>query len=279
MTYIKTDWKDEIPNGLPPRYKITDSDNTVIAAGAVIELLNEVVPGTPLNATNLNHLEQGVKDAQDTADGAVSKAGAAQGSANMAASAAASAQTTADAAKTSAAAAQTAANSAASAASAAQTTANTASTAAANAATAAANAQTTANSALTKATHNLSLADLGVEFSNATQTYTDALTATVNLTATGRIRARAYGRARVSEKFVEPAFRLMIDGVADTAIMTWQINTDPADGSWRPFALEWFRAGLAAGNRVVKLQLRNAYTAGTAYLAVGARLVVEVDYP
>lgn len=287
MAYVKTVWTNEIANGLPLRYKITNFDDTVIAEGATIEMLNNPVPGTPVNATNLNKLETGLEAAAAVADTGVAAAAAAQGTANLANSAATTAQATANTGVANAATAQSSASSAAAAAAAAQGTANTAITAAATAQTTAntgvtnaATAQATANSALAKAAHNLSMVDLASEVSAAGETaYADALTATVTLTATGRIRVRAYGRMRGSALYSSPAARLVIDGTADAFLTGFQLGLDPADQSWRPFAAEWFRAGIGAGTRMVKLQFRNAYAEGSAYLAAGARLVVEVDYP
>ena len=109
-----------------------------------------------------SRIDQGIREAWETADSALSAANiaktsadsalgkansastaasTAQSAADSAATAASKAQTTANTAVTNAATAQTAANNAATAASRAQTTAN-------NAATAASNAQTTANNAL-----------------------------------------------------------------------------------------------------------------------------------
>jgi hypothetical protein len=316
MAYIETVWQNEVPNGLPLRYRITDFDGTVLATGAMIELLNTITPGTPVNATNLNKLEGGVKAAAATADSAVTAASAAQGTANLAKTSAAAAQTTANTAVAAAATAQTAANTGIGNAAAAQATANTAVT---NAAT----AQSTANGkiALSLAvakgdilvasgagvfvrvakgnngqaiiydsaqasgvrpgsiTPEKSITDLGSEASTSSQTYATELTATVTLAATGRIHVRATGWLRPSVRYGEPTVRLLIDGVADPVGHGFQMSVDPPDLSWRSFTAEWFREGIAAGTRTVELQLKNAYAAGNAILKAGARLVVEVDYP
>ncbi len=63
MTYTPTTWVDEIPAETPEKYTITDDDLGEIAASATIALATEPgTPGTAVNATNLNHLEQGLVD-------------------------------------------------------------------------------------------------------------------------------------------------------------------------------------------------------------------------
>lgn len=80
MTYVKTVWTDEVPAATPVKYKLTDDSAGVIANSAKIELVTSVISGTPINAANLNHLEDGVETAQTdataaqaTANGAIAK--------------------------------------------------------------------------------------------------------------------------------------------------------------------------------------------------------------
>lgn len=63
--YVPKSWADEVPNTTPLRFKITLSNGTVLAADATIELVTAITAGTPVNASNLNHMEQGIKAAQD----------------------------------------------------------------------------------------------------------------------------------------------------------------------------------------------------------------------
>lgn len=61
MSYIKTNWVDEIPASSPPTYDIEGvaSDVEIALHGA------PPTSGTPFDATNLNHIEQGIKDTED----------------------------------------------------------------------------------------------------------------------------------------------------------------------------------------------------------------------
>jgi hypothetical protein len=70
-TYSPTTWADEVPASTPVKYKITDDIGGVLADSAKIELVTSVTPGTPLNAANLNHIEQGIEDAQDGVNASV----------------------------------------------------------------------------------------------------------------------------------------------------------------------------------------------------------------
>jgi hypothetical protein len=280
MAYIPVVWTNEVPNGLPLRYKITDFDGTVLAEGAMIELLNALTPGTPVNATNLNHIEQGVKTAQDTADSGVSKANAAQGSANLAQTAANTAQATANTAKTNAAAAQTAANSAAASASAAQATANTANTTAINAAAAAASAQSTANTALAEATERIPIigyAERTTEFSTASETFVDvtSLSVTVTMPAAGTILVMASGSIRAASMYGAANVRAMIDGTASPVTAKKSNNSATTDISWVPFNIV-YRKAVTAGSKVVKLQMQQSGGSGngTVYMETGNILVL-----
>jgi hypothetical protein len=72
--YTKTTWVDETLDGAE-RYDIKDNVGAPIHEQVQIALKNDVlVAGTPVNAENLNKLEQGVHDAQDVADIAHNKA-------------------------------------------------------------------------------------------------------------------------------------------------------------------------------------------------------------
>jgi hypothetical protein len=84
IIYEPTVWENEVPNGSPTRYAITKSDGTVLDPGATIEIINLVTPGTPLDATHLNKMEQGIKSAQESANNADSDAATAQSAANQA---------------------------------------------------------------------------------------------------------------------------------------------------------------------------------------------------
>lgn len=77
-TYTPTVWEDEAPASTPVKYSITDDTNGVLAASAEIAPVTTIAPGTPLNATNLNKIENGVKTAQDDANIAIAAAAAAQ---------------------------------------------------------------------------------------------------------------------------------------------------------------------------------------------------------
>lgn len=61
MPYVKTVWTDETPASTPVKYKITDDTGGITNASAKIELVTSVTPGTPLNATNLNKMEDGIE--------------------------------------------------------------------------------------------------------------------------------------------------------------------------------------------------------------------------
>lgn len=65
--YVPTDWTDETPAASPVRYKITEQGGAIIANNALIEVVTAITPGTPLNAANLNHIEQGIAEAHDLA--------------------------------------------------------------------------------------------------------------------------------------------------------------------------------------------------------------------
>jgi hypothetical protein len=69
--YTPTVWENEVPSATPVKYAITDDVAGEVAGSATIEIVTPVTPGTPFNAVNMNHIEQGIKDAQDTANAAV----------------------------------------------------------------------------------------------------------------------------------------------------------------------------------------------------------------
>jgi hypothetical protein len=64
MAYTKTTWSDEVPGETPVKYTITGDVEGEISASATIELATAPTAGTPLNATNLNHIEQGIADVE-----------------------------------------------------------------------------------------------------------------------------------------------------------------------------------------------------------------------
>ena len=84
MPYTPTTWQDETPASTPIKYKITDDSSGVLGNSAKIELVTSVTPGTPINATNLNKMENGIQTAQSTAETGVTNAAAAQATANAA---------------------------------------------------------------------------------------------------------------------------------------------------------------------------------------------------
>lgn len=60
MTYSPTTWVDETPTTTPVLYNIKDNLGNIIQANVQLEVASAITPGTPLNATNLNHIENGV---------------------------------------------------------------------------------------------------------------------------------------------------------------------------------------------------------------------------
>jgi len=68
MPYTPTEWENEVPAVTPVRYTLRNADDEVIYDNVRIDLKTDITPGTPLNAANLNKIEQGIKGAQDTAD-------------------------------------------------------------------------------------------------------------------------------------------------------------------------------------------------------------------
>jgi hypothetical protein len=65
MAYSPTTWEDEVPDSTPVKYTITDDTAGEIAASATIDLATApTTSGTPINAANLNHIEQGIADVE-----------------------------------------------------------------------------------------------------------------------------------------------------------------------------------------------------------------------
>lgn len=64
MAYTKTPWVNEALTGAA-KYQIIDDTEGELAASASIEQITPGDVGTPLNATNLNKIEQGIADAHD----------------------------------------------------------------------------------------------------------------------------------------------------------------------------------------------------------------------
>lgn len=90
--YVKINWENEVPSSSPAKYEIVDDSLGEIATSASIQLVTAVTAGTPLNATNLNHMDDGIFNAQAAADDA-------QADATQALADAAAAQIDADAAQ------------------------------------------------------------------------------------------------------------------------------------------------------------------------------------
>lgn len=68
-TYVPTTWVDEVPASSPLKYSINGDVEGEISASAQIDLATAIAtPGTPLNATNLNHIEQGLLTVQNQAN-------------------------------------------------------------------------------------------------------------------------------------------------------------------------------------------------------------------
>ena len=84
MAYVPVVFTDEVPQSTPVKYRIKDSLGNVIEDNITIEVVTQVTAGTPLNATNLNHMEAGIGAAQNAADAAQAAADAAQLDANKA---------------------------------------------------------------------------------------------------------------------------------------------------------------------------------------------------
>jgi len=74
MPYVKQEWTDEAPSSTPIEYKISQDADGDIAANATIEIVTPVSPGSPVNAARLNHMEEGIETAQETADEALDTA-------------------------------------------------------------------------------------------------------------------------------------------------------------------------------------------------------------
>lgn len=71
MPYTKTTWTNETPQSSPVKYQVNDDTNGIIAASATITPVTTITPGTPLDSTNLNKIEEGIRVAQETAEAQV----------------------------------------------------------------------------------------------------------------------------------------------------------------------------------------------------------------
>jgi len=60
MVYSPTTWTDEVLGATPAKYVITDDTAGEIAASATIDLATAPTPGTPVDATHLNNIEDGI---------------------------------------------------------------------------------------------------------------------------------------------------------------------------------------------------------------------------
>jgi hypothetical protein len=69
--YTPTVWENETPAESPVRFTIRDQAGAVLYDNVTIDLKTVVTPGTPLDSTKMNHIEQGIKAAQDTANAQV----------------------------------------------------------------------------------------------------------------------------------------------------------------------------------------------------------------
>jgi hypothetical protein len=68
MPYSKTSWTNETPSASPIKFTLKDTDGNVLYDDVQIELKTSVTPGTPLNSTNLNKIEQGLEDVFNLAE-------------------------------------------------------------------------------------------------------------------------------------------------------------------------------------------------------------------
>ncbi len=102
MSYTPLNWTNEVPASMPVKYKISQTTDGDICTDATIELVTSVTPGTAMNASNFNHMEQGIEDANETAALAVETANAAVASVEAATDAAAHAESVAAGAVTTA---------------------------------------------------------------------------------------------------------------------------------------------------------------------------------
>lgn len=85
MPYTKTNWVDEVPAGTPVKYKFTDDVLGIVASSAKIEVVTPItIPGTGLNAANMNKIEAALEDATNTAESALAMATATKAVANNA---------------------------------------------------------------------------------------------------------------------------------------------------------------------------------------------------
>lgn len=66
--YTPTIWEDEVPNTSPVKYSITGDSEGEISASAEIAVVSSITAGTPVNAENMNHIEEGISDAHDRLD-------------------------------------------------------------------------------------------------------------------------------------------------------------------------------------------------------------------
>lgn len=61
--YSKTTWIDELPHSTPVKYRV--QNETTLLEDAEISLTTPVTPGTPVNAANLNKIENGIDNLDD----------------------------------------------------------------------------------------------------------------------------------------------------------------------------------------------------------------------
>jgi hypothetical protein len=60
MAYSRTTWENSTPAASPVKYVITGDSEGEISASATITPATSITPGTPVNAANLNNIEDGI---------------------------------------------------------------------------------------------------------------------------------------------------------------------------------------------------------------------------
>jgi len=77
-TYTKVVWVDEVPSATPVEYILTDDINGILGANTTIAVVTPLTTvGTPMTATNLNRMDDGIYQAQEDANAAQATADAA----------------------------------------------------------------------------------------------------------------------------------------------------------------------------------------------------------
>lgn len=89
----------------------------------------------------------------------------------------------------------------------------------------------------------------------------------LSLTATCTILAFAFGVAYTNTGVYEPTFAINIDGTIDTNPHSMQRNAEFYPG--QPFSTLFYKSGITAGTRAIKLQFKVANAAETVYFRSG----------